>query len=41
MKGFDVKYIFDQTQGMRDQEGKLHEVPFVARIYLEKIKYFT
>jgi hypothetical protein len=41
MKGFDVRYIYDQTKDMKDAEGKLHEIPFVCRIYLEKVKYFN
>ena len=44
MKGFDVKVIFDQTKEMKneDEEDKRpHEINFLCRIYLEKIKYFN
>lgn len=45
MRGFDVAYIFDQTMGMKiengdDDDKRSHEVHFLCRIYLEKIKYF-
>jgi len=44
MKGFDVKYIYDQTMEMKNEDEndkRAHEINFLSRIYLEKIKYFN
>lgn len=44
MKGFDVNYIYDQTRDLKndnENDNRPHEINFLCRIYLEKIKYFN
>ena len=46
MKGFDVKYIYEQTMDMKNnvddpEDKRKHEINFLCRIYLEKVKYFN
>jgi hypothetical protein len=45
MKGFDVQYIYEHTRDLKHSDDptdtRKHEIHFLCRIYLEKIKYFS
>lgn len=45
MKGFDVQYIYDNARDLKHSEdpadSRKHEIHFLCRLYLEKIKYFS
>ena len=44
VKGFDANYIYENTRKLEHEgghESKKHTLNFMARLYLEKIKYFV